>query len=229
MRRALQLVLFLLVFSLAMTASELVESIVATVNKRPLLASELDDELRFEALEQARPLTSLTPADAKAALDRLVEQELLRQQMQSFALPSQKEVDTRIQSIRALFPQAASEEGWLSVLREYGMSASRLNELVSAQLQTLHFIDFRLRPSARVSRIEVETYYREKLVPQVQAAGATPDPYAAVSAKIQELLTQRKLDELLVNWMNSLRTQSEIRIRWTPRAPTTAIENAQGR
>jgi hypothetical protein len=58
----------------------------------------------------------------------------------------------------------------------------------------------------------IEAYYREKFVPQLKQAGANEVPLADVSGKIRELLTQEKVSELLVSWLQALRSESDVRI-----------------
>ncbi|HEX8926689.1 MAG TPA: hypothetical protein VF786_12900 [Terriglobales bacterium] len=212
LRRALQLVLLLLAVATAASTAEIVERIVATVNKHPLMATDLEDEMRFEALQQKSPVASLNSQDAKAALDRLIEQELVRQQMLSVADPAPEDVAVRVKDIRALYPQAATDDGWRSVLKQYELTPADVDRLVAAQLQMMRFIELRLRPSLRVSRREVEAYYRDKFAPELRSAGHEPDPLQKVYSRIEEILIQQKLDDTLTNWMSTLRNQSDIRI-----------------
>ncbi|HUO59157.1 MAG TPA: SurA N-terminal domain-containing protein [Candidatus Acidoferrales bacterium] len=212
MRRVLQLVLLLIAVTTTLSAAEVVERIVATVNRHPLMATELEDEMRFEALQQARPLQSMTSDAARGALDRLIQQELVREQMLNVADPPAEDVAARVKEIRAMYPLAASEEGWRAVLKQYELSPDDLNRMVAAQVQMMRFIELRLRPSIRVSRHEVDEYYRDKFVAQILAAGHEPDPLPKVYSRIEDILVQQKLDDTLTNWMNTLRTQSDIHI-----------------
>ena len=61
-------------------AAEVIDRIVATVNGHIILLSDWEDSLRYEAFSAGRPLDSITTEDRKAALDRLIDQELLREQ-----------------------------------------------------------------------------------------------------------------------------------------------------
>jgi hypothetical protein len=63
----------------------------------------------------------------------------------------------------------------------------------------------------------IEAYYREKFVPQLKpsSAGETPTgetPTAEVAAKIRELLTEEKVNQLMVSWLQSLRAESKVSI-----------------
>jgi len=49
------------------------------------------------------------------------------------------------------------------------------------------------------------------LLPQLRQSGETDVPLAEVAPKIKELLTQKKMNQLLISWLQSLRAGSEIR------------------
>ncbi len=193
-------------------ASQVVDRIIATVNGKPVLQSELEDEIRFEALQEARPLTAVTAAERNAAFQRLIERQLLLQQMQDLYMPTAAEIAHREEDIRVLYASAKSNAAWKSVLASYGFTQKELDDLISSQLQTLRFVEMRLRPTVRVQRSEIVAYYNDKLVPQVKRMGAEPDPLSAVADKIEELLTQQKIDKMFSTWMQNLRSQSEIHI-----------------
>ncbi|HVP65295.1 MAG TPA: hypothetical protein VMT82_10375 [candidate division Zixibacteria bacterium] len=212
MRRVLQLVLLLAVASLVVSAAEVVERIVATVNKHPIMQTDLEDEMRFEALQQAGPVAALNSEAARGGLDRLIEQELVREQMLNVADPPAEKVAARVKEIRALYPQATTDESWRVVLKHYELTSGDVDRLVAAQLQMMSFIELRLRPSIRVHRREVETYYRDKFAPELRAEGHEPDPLPKVYSRIEDLLIEQKLGETMTNWMNTLRTQSDIQL-----------------
>src|SRR5580704_18542219 len=81
---ALVLILVLtLAIATAHASAEVLDRIVATVNGRLILQSDLDDAICYEALLSNRALDQFTADDRRAALDRLIDQELLREQMKS--------------------------------------------------------------------------------------------------------------------------------------------------
>lgn len=211
LRRFAVLILALSV-SLCATAGEVIDRIVVTVNNHPLLQSDWEDALQFEAFLQGRPVAALTDAERRATLDRLVDQELLRQQMQADFSLDEKQVTERVKAVRAQTPGAATDQGWHTVLAQYAMDEAQLRKELAMQMQILHFVDLRLRPNARVDRETIAEYYRDTLVPQVKMKGAEPEPLEAVSGKIRELLAQQRMDELLTAWIANLRGQSRIQM-----------------
>jgi hypothetical protein len=210
MRRALQLAILLLAASLTLSWAEVVERIVATVNKHPIMQTDLEDEMRFEALQQARSIASLNSQEARGALDRLIEQELVREQMLNIADPPAEDVSARVKDIRSQYPKATTDEGWRAVLKQYELAPADVDRLVAEQLQMMRFIELRLRPSIRIRRREVEAYYRDKFTPELRAAGHEPDPLPKVYSRIEDLLVEQKLGETMTTWMNTLRSQSDI-------------------
>jgi hypothetical protein len=56
----------------------------------------------------------------------------------------------------------------------------------------------------------IEAYYRDKFVPQLKQTGSGQVPLEAVTGKIRELLTEEKVNELLVSWLQSLRSESKL-------------------
>lgn len=213
MKRAAQFVLLLLLAGVSVGwCGEIIDRIAATVNGAIILDSDVDDAVRFGALAEGRPLESITDAERSAALQRLIDRELLHQQMNNGRFRGrQNEVPDRIAEIRKQYPDAATEPGWQAVLARYGLTKTELEEQVSLQLQLLRFIDVRLRPGVHIDRQSIEAYYRDQFLPQLRMAGSRDVPLPQVSAKIEEVLVQQQVDELLNNWLRSLRQQSVIR------------------
>jgi len=209
---------FCFVFLLAVTASlaatgEVIERVVATVNGQPVLQSDWDEEFRYEAFMNRKPLESLTVQDRKQALDRVIDQELLRQQIKGseFEEASAQETRDRIAELRKQFPEVKDDEGWKTKLEQYGMTEQDLTRHIALQLQLTQLITARLRPNVHIDSSSIETYYREKLLPQLRQSGVKNVPLVEVSPKIEELLAQQRVNELLAGWLHDLRAQSEIR------------------
>ena len=194
-------------------AAEVIDRIVATVNGHIILLSDWEDSLRFEAFNGGRGLDALTPADRKAALDHLIDQELLREQLRSADSPhaSTEEVTARIDEIRQQYPEAKSESGWRALLERYRLNEEGLRRRVAVQLDLLSLVDSRLRPTVNIDAKSIESYYNQELLPQLRQAGGQDVPLAQVTGKIKELLTQKKISQLLTAWLQNLRSGSDIR------------------
>ncbi len=193
-------------------AREPVDRIVATVNDDPVLASDVEDAVRVEALMQGRPVTDIPLADYRAAMDRLIDRTLIRQQITSGYIPPVQQVEWRIAQVRAAFPAAKSDAAWQELLATYGIQEQQLRKSVEEQVQLMQFVDARLRHMVSVSHDEVEKYYKENLLPELSRKGAAVEPLANVQSEIHELLLQGKIDAQLNAWLASLREQGNVRI-----------------
>ena len=61
--------------------AEIVDRVVANVNGHAVLQSDWEQEVAFEGFSDARDPNSFSRAERSAALDRLIDQELLREQL----------------------------------------------------------------------------------------------------------------------------------------------------
>ena len=209
-----------LLWALAVNAAlggDVIERVVATVNNRPILQSDWDEEVRYEAFVNHRALSSLTAADRKAALDRLIDQELLRQQIkedeqEGMLNSSPPNVETSLQAIRKQYPGADKTAVWQADLQRYGLRQQDLVRHIALQSRLERLIDVRLRPTIHISHSSIESYYQQQLLPELRKSGVKDVPLVEVSPKIEELLTQRRINELLASWLHDLRSQSDIRM-----------------
>ena len=216
--RVLACSMVLLGMSLFAQAGDVLDRIVATVNSHIILQSEWQDAVCYEAFVGGHALDQLTTADRKAALDHLIDQELLREQMRSSGFPhaSSEQVEKNIQEIRKQYSAAQSEAGWQAALARYGLTEAGLKKRVALQVDLMGLVDARLRPNVVIDSKSIESYYNQELLPQLQKSGAEHVPLAEVTPKIKELLTQQKMNQMLIAWLQDLRSGSRIRTETGP-------------
>lgn len=211
MKTRLQFALLAAAFALvasALPAQQVVDRIIATVNSSPITQRDCELQLRYEALVEGHPLSSAVPPEV---LDRVIDQELVRQQMkgQDLSVPA-SEVDGKVEQIRR--QTADGDSAWRAALAKYGITEGEVRDRVAVQLAVLHFVEQRLRPSVHVDAKAVEAYYRESLLPQLRQRGAAEVPLPEVEGKIEEVLAQRQMDQALSTWLQDLRRQAAVRI-----------------
>jgi peptidyl-prolyl cis-trans isomerase SurA len=202
----------LLAIALPAGAGDVLDRIVATVNSQIILQSEWQDAVRYEAFVGGRSLDQLEAGDRKAALDHLIDQELLREQMRSSGFPhtGSGEVEKSIQEIRKQYAGAENDAVWQAALGRYGLTENELKRRVALQVDVMGLVDARLRPNVVIDSKSIESYYNQELLPQLRQSGARQVPLAEVTPKIKELLTQQKMNQMLVAWLQELRSGSEI-------------------
>jgi hypothetical protein len=204
----------MLALPLIAAQAEMVDRSIAVVNNHLVTWSDLDEQMRFEALENGRPLIDLGETERREASEHLVQYRILRDQMQGIAPATSHEVESRIAEVRSGWQMAQDDAKWNATLTRYGLSKDELKELVTNQIEILKFMEFRVRPLVRVSRKEVEEYYSKILAPQVMAQGQSPEPVEQMTPKIRELLVEQKMNREMDTWLENLRAQSQVQVLW---------------
>jgi len=193
------------------SAGTVVDRIVTSVNGHAVLQSDWEQEIAFEALLNGRDADTFTAAERGAALDRLVDQELLREQVRPGQAAPAAEVAARVAEVRKLYGGASGETVWQAALRRYGLTESELEKRLNDDIQLMKLVEDRLRPSIQIDQKAVESYYKNELVPQLAKAGSSAKPLTEVYGSIRTLLAEKKMNELLSGWLASLRSGSQIR------------------
>jgi len=221
MRARLHFVMVLLLAGLGQ--AQVVDRMVAVVNKRVILESELDQATRVEFLLQAKPLQSLTQVDRSAVLELLIDRSLLDQQIVNPVMldPAREELAARIKELRDGMPGAAENEHWNAILAGYGLTQQDVEEQLASQFRILRFIDLRFRGLVRVEKEAIAAYYQDRFLPEVRKRSASEPKLSEVSNKIEQILAEQRVDELLNNWLKTLRAQAHIE-RMLPAAATAS-------
>lgn len=202
----------------AMRAQEPVEldHVVAVVNNRAILASDLRTEIRISVLEPPGQRLD-TPHDA---LERLISRALIRQQLREqeaqTMTPSAAEVTERLNELRKDLPACVrahceTDKGWQEFLAAHELSQRQVEFYLRNRIELLHFIELRFRQGIQISHDEIQSYYINMLAPQYLPGQAVPT-LDQVSPRIEEILLQQKVNSLFRDWLESLRKQGEIEV-----------------
>ena len=193
-------------------AGERLDGIAATVNGHPIMESEVQEELAYECLMGQQNCGSAGAAQRQSALDHLINQQLIAQQMQQTHFPRQTISAPQLPELRAqLVATKSGDVAWRQLLQRYGLSEDVIAQRLTFQADTLRFTDNHFRSTVRISPQAIERYYREQFVPRL--GGRSVPELAAVEAKIRELLTQQAITEQANAWLESLRQHSRIEVR----------------
>jgi hypothetical protein len=188
--------------ALCLTAGAVViDRIAVIVDKYVIKASDIDRDLRVTEFLNNQPLDLSVAAKRKAA-ERLIDQTVIREEMEKGAYPPATATDVDAM-VRKVLPARAAE------LARYGFTEAQLRMQLQWQLDVLKFIDERFRPGVLVTDDQVQTYYNQhkaelqKQYPQVKtAAGMEP----AVRAKLEGDQVDLNFDQ----WLTAARKRSRI-------------------
>jgi len=194
------------------------DHVVAVVNTRAILASDVHEEMLLSVLEpKDENGNAETPA---AALQRIISRTIIRQQIREEDLrsiePSPEEVRERLSEIKRQLPvcvreNCSTDEGWKRFLDSHGLTEARAESYLRGRMEILRFIEIRFRQGIRISQQDIEGYYSDTLVPQYQTGQKAP-PLDQVAPRIEEILLQRQVNALFSGWLDSLRKQGEVEV-----------------
>jgi peptidyl-prolyl cis-trans isomerase SurA len=194
------------------------DHVVAVINGSIILQSDVEEEMDYAVLQpfsinRARN----TP---QRALQRLMDRDLILQQMQTAQTvtpPTPEEVQQRITELRSLIPECKryhceTDAGWQDFLREKGLTEKEVEAHWSQRMLILSFIQSRFGSGARITPVEIADYYNKTLLPQYADKAVKPPPLAAISSRIEEILLQQRVSSLLLEWLQSLKSEGSVSI-----------------
>jgi len=188
----------LIVLLLVPASAEIIDRIAVSVGNSVITAADLDREIRITAfLNGTAP--DFTPVNKRATAERLIEQKLIRREIELSRYPV----------------AAASEIGPLSESSrkpaDYGVTEQEVKEALLWQLTLLRFVGVRFRPGIQVSDQEIEDYFEKTVRPAAQAAHpGEPVALPDYRDQIEETLTGQRSDRELDNWLGDTRKRTEI-------------------
>lgn len=200
------------VVGLAACPAQVVDRMVAVVNRHVILQSELEEAEHVDLLMQGKPLNEISGQEKEAELDRLIDQALLQQQILNTTVvePKAEEISAQLRDLRSRLPGATTDEKWQAMLATYEVTERDVEIHMARQLRILKFIDLRFRTLARADRASISNYYYQTLLPQLRQQGAPEPPLSQVNDRIEEILTQQRINDLLNSWLQALRSQAQI-------------------
>jgi hypothetical protein len=194
------------------------DRVVAVVNNRAILWSDIVDGLHLSSLEP-RGKEQDAP-NARETLEQLISRTLIEQQIQQegtvAAAPTEKEILARLTSLRTELPacvhmRCATDAGWNAFLQSHQLTEKQVEDYLRRRLEVLAFIEKRFRQGIRISQEEIEGYYRDALLPQF-AKGETAPALKDVAPRIEEILLQQQVNVLFSAWLDNLRKQGNVEI-----------------
>ena len=202
----------ILLLALPVCSGQVVDRMVAVVNRHVVLQSELEQEVRIDVMLRGLPLGQATGAEMDAMLDRLIDQSLLQQQIMNTAMidPRPEDLKEALRNLRSQVPGAEKDEQWQAMLAAYGVTERDVEVHIASQMRLLRFIDLRFRSLTRVDRGAVTAYYQEQYLPERRRQGLPELPLNEVFRQIEKLLSDQRVDDLLNAWLGALRAQANI-------------------
>jgi peptidyl-prolyl cis-trans isomerase SurA len=191
-----------------------IDRVVAIVNEDLILDSDVDEERRFTELQPFRDRNKDLSRDD--AIERLINRDLILQQIKLRPEDPITDADVKkdLDALRNSIPECKNlcqtEAGWVSYLAAHGFTLKTLTERWRERMEVLRFIEERFRMGTHISPAEIRDFYEKTMLPQYAHRHATPPKLDTISDRIQEVLLQQQVSNLLGDWLKSLHAQGSV-------------------
>jgi parvulin-like peptidyl-prolyl isomerase len=202
MRRACAFVLSL--FALPAFAGQVVvDRIVARIENDVITLSDVRELAAFQRL------ASRAPAPEPELLRQLIDQWIVRNDAAAarFPRPSQQEVESEFETLRK---RVGTPQAFAARLEELGLTEKDVRRLIENQIYLDLFLDRKFRAMSRIQPEDVERYYREVLVPQLQRQKQTVPELDDVRDSITEVLLLQEINRRTDQWIQQTRKRLDI-------------------
>lgn len=199
-----------LLLSGCLARSEIIDRVAVIVGNQVITASEIIREIRLTAFQNGAP-PDFSSASRRKAANRLIEQKLIRKEMElgRYPQPAPADVQTLLEQTKK--QRFKSEELYREALAQYGIGEQDLKAQLVLQATLLRFIDIRFRPGIRVSAEEIRTYFNKEL-PELQKKAPQGQKVSLdeFRDKIEEALTDERIDKQMDEWLQETRKRTRI-------------------
>jgi peptidyl-prolyl cis-trans isomerase SurA len=196
---------------LVLLPADIIDRIAISAGYQVITESQIDEEVRVTEFLNGEKL-DLSAGERKKAAGRLVEQALVKREMElsRYPLPPLSDADKQLQMLKAGYP---SEAQFQDALGSYGIAEDALKRRLWWQLTLLRFVDFRFRPGIQVQDSDVQEYYKQQVATWQKEGMQSIPSFGEARGQIEEILTQQRIDEAMNQWLSEVRMQVSVRYR----------------
>lgn len=186
--------------------AQVVEEVLAVVGSSPIL----DSDLRLAALVG---LVDGATGDAGRSdlLRARVRLELQFTDLETTGTLFRLDLDVDA-ALDQLVERGGGTDAVSQRLANAGFSWDDVRDLAVRVAAVTAYVEQRLRPRIRVTPEELEAAYAGELVPRLESLGETPPPLPEVRDLLQRLVTERRLNEQIEEWLRTARTQHPVTV-----------------
>lgn len=194
-------------FFLSLTASLcgaiVLDRIAVVVDRHPIKISDVERDVRLTDFLNKSPLR-MEPASEKAAQERLIDQQVIRQEIASggYSRATDDDAQHLLEQIRH-DRFGGSDSRLRAALIPYGLTEDQLRAQLLWQLTVLRFINQRFRTAVLVSDDDVQKYYEEHRT-------SYREPLQQASAEIRNTLEGNQVTQEFESWLTDERKRVTI-------------------
>jgi hypothetical protein len=187
---------------------EIIDRIAISVGNQVITEGQVNEEIRLTDFLNHEKL-NLDVTERKKAAGRLIEQALVKRDLElsRYPLPSPTDADASLHDVKTSY---SSESLYQQTLQEYQLDEDALKRRLLWQLTLLRFIDYRFRPGIQIPDADIKAYYDQELDTWKQQSIQQIPTLEDSRTRIEEILTERRIDQALDAWMGETRKQVTI-------------------
>ncbi len=195
---------------------QIVDGIVARIEGDIITLSELRELAAYQQLLDGHSQTD------EELRSELIEQWMLNDEATGarFPMPAAAEVDREMSRVQNSFPNAAAFQQRLG---EVALTPEALRRVITRQIYLARYLDSKFRSSVQVDDAAIANYYRDHLVPELQAKGQPAPPLTDVTDQIRELLIEQGVNDRTAEWFDE--TKPRMKIELEPLDSFSAVQS----
>jgi hypothetical protein len=194
------------------------DRVVAVVNGDLILESDVDEERRFEEIQPYR--TTDENHSRELTVRRLIDRALILQQAEmepEDTAVTDTGLNAQLATLRKDIPECKqyhceTDAGWQKYIGAHGFTVEEFRERWRQRMQLLKFIEVRFRNGIRIEDDQIKAYYEKTMLPEYAERHVAPPKLETIAPRIEEVLLQQQVGNLLRDWLKSLRAQGRVRI-----------------
>jgi hypothetical protein len=195
------------VFAHPLPQTQIVDAIAVRIEDDIITLSEVRDLAAYQQLLDGHSQSN------EELRSELIEQWVVNNEATTsrFPLPAEAEVGREVERVQHNFPDLAAYHERLAAV---GLTENALRRIVTRQIYLARYLDYKFRSSIQVDDAAIASYYRDHLLPELQAKGEAPPALQDVSAQIRELLIEQGVNDRTASWFQE--TKPRLRIELEP-------------
>ena len=185
--------------------AQIVDAIVVRIEDDIITLSELRELAAYQKLLDGRSQSN------EEIRSELIEQWVVNNEATTtgFPLPAQAEVDRELSRVETSFSSPAVYQQRLEVV---GLTAAAVRRIITRQIYLARYLDYKFRSSIQVDDAALADYYRDHLVPELQAKGQQAPPLSDVTEQIREVLIEQGVNERTAAWFDETKPRLKIEL-----------------
>src|SRR5690348_4169145 len=185
--------------------AQVVDSIVVRIEDDIITLSELRELAAYQRLLDGRSQSN------EELRSELIEQWVVNNEATTSRFPQPAETEVNREAGR-VESSATGSGSYQQRLAEVGLTREAVRRIITRQIYLARYLDYKFRSSIQVSDSAIENYYRDQLLPQLQAKGQPAPPLTDVRDQIREVLIEQGVNERTAAWFAETKPRLKIEL-----------------